>query len=396
MSIFKNRPASEVARKIKAFLNRDAGLVSRVTSDKSTQQQSVGKDGEIVELRREVAELKRKLTRARGAARLPDPLVESTSIFFLVGYQKSGTTWLMKMLDSHPEILCQGEGRPFGRDWRQEHLKQRRLSYPPTSLYNAILSSEDLRYWVERSVWSRRGDTDEHLNNLTRLAIEYFLTQQLSKTDKKLVGDKTVLLRPKIIEEISAICPKAKVIHIIRDGRDVAISSTHHGWNQAEDQGGSSKITPERLAKREAYRKDPQTLLKTGGGIFPDGELSRSATRWRTRVSKTVKDGSALLEANYAEVKYEDLLEKPEEELGRLLKFLGAEANEQVVRQCVSAASFEKLARGRKRGQEAASFFRKGVAGDWKNVFTEQNKQDFKVAAGELLIELGYEEDDNW
>jgi hypothetical protein len=39
---------------------------------------------------------------------------------------------------------------------------------------------------------------------------------------------------------------------------------------------------------------------------------------------------------------------------------------------------------------------RKGIAGDWKNVFTEQNKQDFKAAAGELLIELGYEEDDNW
>jgi len=396
VSIFKNRTASEITRKIKTFLNLDAGLVSRVTSDKSTRQQVASKDGEVAELRREVAELRRKRTRARGAARLPDPSAESTPIFFVVGYQKSGTTWLMKMLDSHPEILCQGEGRPFGRNWRQEHLKQVRVSYPPTSLYNAILSSEDLRYWIERSVWSRRGDTEEHLNNLTRLAIEYFLIQQLSKTDKRLVGDKTVLLRPEIIEEISVICPKVKVIHIMRDGRDVAISSTHHGWNQAEDQGGTSKITPERLAKREAYRKDPQMLLKTGEGIFPDGELRNSAARWRTRVSKTAKDGPALLGANYGEVKYEDLLEKPEEEVGRLLEFLGADASQQIVRQCVSASSFEKLAGGRKRGQEAASFLRKGIAGDWKNVFTEQNKQDFKVDAGDTLIELGYEEDKNW
>ena len=396
MSIFKNRAASEVVRKIKAFLNLDAGLVSRVTSDKSTQQQLASKDGEIVELRAAVVGLRRKLTRARGAARSPDPSAESTPIFFVVGYQKSGTTWLMKMLDSHPEILCQGEGRPFGRDWRQERLKQKLVSYPPTSLYNAILSAEDLRYWIERSVWSRRDDTDEHLNNLTGLAIEYFLTQQLLKTGKRLVGDKTVLLRPEIIEEISVICPKAKVIHVMRDGRDVAISQTHHGWNQAEDQGGTSKIKPERLAKREAYRKDPQTLLKTGGGIFSDGELRNSAVRWRTRVSKTVKDGPALLGANYGEVRYEDLLKKPEEEVGRLLEFLGADASEQIVRQCVSAASFEKLAGGRKRGQEAASFFRKGIAGDWKNIFTEQNKQDFKAAAGDLLIELGYEEDDNW
>jgi Sulfotransferase domain len=390
MSIFKNRTAFEVARKLRAFLRLDKSLVPHVPWDKSVRQQIASKNREIVALRR-------KLTQVRGAAvRLPDPSAESMPLFFVVGYQKSGTTWLMKMLDFHPEILCQGEGRPFGRNWRQEHLRQRRVSYPPTSLYNAILSSEDLRYWIERSVWSRRGDKEQHLNNLTRLAIEYFLTRQLSKTGKRLVGDKTVLLSPEIIEEISAICPKAKVIHVMRDGRDVAISSTHHGWNQAEDQGGTSKLTPERLAKREAYRKDPQMLLKTGEGIFPDGELSKSAARWRARVRKTVKDGPALLGANYGEVRYEDLLEKPEEELRRLLKFLGADASEQIVRKCVSAASFEKLAGGRKRGQEAASFFRKGIAGDWKSVFTEQNKQDFKASAGDLLIELGYEEDNNW
>ncbi len=63
---------------------------------------------------------------------------------------------------------------------------------------------------------------------------------------------------------------------------------------------------------------------------------------------------------------------------------------------CVSAATFERLSGGRKRGREAASFYRKGIAGDWKNVFTEQNKQEFKAAAGDLLIELGYEEDNDW
>jgi hypothetical protein len=54
------------------------------------------------------------------------------------------------------------------------------------------------------------------------------------------------------------------------------------------------------------------------------------------------------------------------------------------------------LAGGRKRGQEATSFFRKGIAGDWKNVFTEQDKRDFKTVAGDLLIEIGYEKDKNW
>ena len=31
-------------------------------------------------------------------------------LFFLVGVGKSGTTWLQKLLDGHPEISCNGEG----------------------------------------------------------------------------------------------------------------------------------------------------------------------------------------------------------------------------------------------------------------------------------------------
>ncbi len=58
---------------------------------------------------------------ARSAVRPPSFFGESTPLFFVVGYQKSGTRWLMKMLDVHPEILCQGEGRPFGRTWRWDH-----------------------------------------------------------------------------------------------------------------------------------------------------------------------------------------------------------------------------------------------------------------------------------
>jgi len=64
------------------------------------------------------------------------------------------------------------------------------------------------------------------------------------------------------------------------------------------------------------------------------------------------------------------------------------------VRRCVSSASFEKLSRGRSRGQEdPTSFFRKGVAGEWRNVFTEEDGKIFEEEAGELLVRLGYEKD---
>lgn len=389
MSIFKNRAPSLLVRKLKALLKADGISMPPLASGKGTRRPTSGNDGEGVAAEREIPH-------AGSDAHLLDFAAGSTPIFFVVGYQKSGTTWLMKMLDSHPEVICQGEGRPFGRNFRREHLKQRKVSLPPTSLYHAIVSSEDLRYWIERSVWTRGDDADELLAKLTGLAVEHFLSRHLSKTGKRLVGDKTVLLSAEIVREMSTVCPEAKVIHIMRDGRDVAISATHHGWNQAEDQGGTHRIKPGQLAKREAYRKDPQALLETGGGIFPDGELGRSAARWNARVGATVRDGRALFGPNYAEVKYEDLLVNTPGELKRLLGFLGADTSERVVKQCVDAASFEKLSGGRKRGQEAASFFRKGIAGDWRNVFTDQNRRDFNAAAGDLLIELGYENDDTW
>ena len=364
-------------------------MVLRVISGRRVREQ-------IADENREIGTVGGKFAQARDISRMPDPSGGSTPVFFVVGHQKSGTTWLMEMLTSHPEILCKGEGRPFGRTFRQENLKQKRAGHPPTSLYNAIASSEDLRYWIERSVWSKHDDADEHLANLTRLAIEYFLTQRLLKTGKRLVGDKTVLLGPEIVEEISAIYPEARVIHIIRDGRDVVVSTMHHRWNQAEDRGGTVELTPDQLAKREAYRKNPRALLESGEGIFPDGWLRGNAAKWNTRVSRAAQDGPALLGANYREVRYEDLLERPKEELKQLLEFLGVDASEQTVERCVSAASFERLAGGRRRGQEAASFFRKGIAGDWKNTFTEQDRQDFKTVAGDLLVELGYEKDYNW
>jgi hypothetical protein len=108
-------------------------------------------------------------------------------------------------------------------------------------------------------------------------------------------------------------------------------------------------------------------------------------------VGSAVRDGPDLLGKNYTEVRYEGLLHRPGVEIGRLLEFLGVDPAEETARRCVEAASFEKLSRGRKRGEEdPSSFFRKGVAGDWKNTFTRRDREIFDVEAGELLTRLGY------
>jgi hypothetical protein len=352
--------------------------------------------GRVEEKNRELTRLRIELERAQNAERNQNFSFQRTPVFFIVGRAKSGTSWLMRILDAHPEILCKGEGRFFGADFKREDFKRAQLkNFPPSSLYGAILSSEYLRFWAERSVWSRGDDVDEHLVNLTRLATEYFLTKRLSKTSKRIVGEKTPLSSAEVLSEISVIYPEAKTIHIIRDGRDVAVSTMHHMWNHAKSEGGIYDLKSEELEKRDAYRKNPSASL--AGGLFTEKRLTSIAAGWGIEVGKAVEDGPALLGENYAEVRYEALLQRPEEEVRRLLEFLGAEASEEVVERCVASANFETWTKGRGRGQEdSTAFLRKGIAGDWRGVFTEDDKRVFKRAGGELLIKLGYEKDDSW
>lgn len=337
---------------------------------------------------------KQRVTSSRS---LPES-AETTPIFFVIGRLRSGTTWLMRLLNAHPEILCRGEGRFFGRNWREEKMKDLQVRKQPSSLHHALQTSEYLRYWVERSVWSRDEDTEEHMINLTRLAVNYFLTRKLSESGKKMVGDKTPLVDTSIVEEISQVYPGAKVIHIVRDGRDAAVSLTHYMWNNSYEEGGLYTLDPEELTRRESYRQGPQQALKTGESIFTRKRIRKAARVWNDRVGDVVDNGPTLVGANYKEVRYEDLLERPTDEAKKLLQFLGADSSEGVVTRCVRATSFERRAKGRARGEEdnTSSAARKSIASDWRNVFTERDRQIFKEEAGDLLIKLGYEKDDNW
>lgn len=200
---------------------------------KTARQRIAEKDREIESLRQEVA-------RTRVSSGPATSREFGVPIFFLVGRAKSGTSWLMRTLNAHPEILCRGEGRIFGRDYKSEEIKNMQSrTIQPSSLYRAILDAEYLNAWVERSVWTRDGDKEEHLAGLTGVAAEYFLTKKLAGTGKSIVGDKTPFLGDHMVREIGEMCPGARVIHIVRDGRDVAVSSMHHTWNHVKQEGGT-------------------------------------------------------------------------------------------------------------------------------------------------------------
>jgi hypothetical protein len=345
-------------------------------------------EGEVEALRSQLAEVRREA-----------PVVAADPpVFFVLGHGKSGTTWVQDLLNSHPAVLCRGEGRFFGRDFLEvvetEDLQLDGLAtVQPTSLYAALVASEHLKTWVRRSVWSRKGDEEHHIMRLVRSAVGHFLAETLALSGERIVGDKTTIEGPGTLYEVAAIYPEAKVIHVLRDGRDVAVSLIHHMWNYAKDVGGFYDLGPEDLAKRDAYRQD---LLPRSESLFSERRLRSIARAWRTEV-EGARSASALFGGNWIEVRYEEVLRRPHEELARLLAFLGAAHDNGTVRGCVEANRFERWSGGRKPGQEeSSSFYRKGEAGDWRNAFTERDKDVFKRAAGKTLVELGYEMDENW
>jgi Sulfotransferase domain len=404
MPILKKKMTLRLGRNTSLFIDLETG----VTGLRGAARGLGSRSGKVSALSKAVSRLRKGVAGVqpsagkqgrseRGRVRWHPVRGSKTPVFFVTGLGKSGTSWLMRTLDGHPEILCKGEGRFFAADWRRVNFDPEGTQALASSLYYALLHSEYLRLWVERSVWAREGEAAWHLDNLTRLATEHFLAGRLRETNKKLVGDKSPLLNADFIQEVSRIYPEAKVIHIIRDGRDQAVSMLHHVWNRSTDQGGVQTLKPGEFERREIYRKDPKKLLQTGEGMFTEERLRGAARSWNARVGKTAQDGPALLGPNYTEVHYEDLLERPNEEVGRLARFLGADTSEKAVQQAVGSASFEKLSKGRERGQEdTSSFYRKGVAGDWNNYFTERDKEIYKEEAGKLLIRLGYERDLNW
>jgi hypothetical protein len=316
------------------------------------------------------------------------------TVFFIAGEMRSGTSWFRRTVSAHPEIVCGHEGSFFGRDYDHEEIPV--YAGPVSSLTRALAASNELRIW-HGLAWNQWTDGyEEDLRNLTRVSIDYFLAKEVARTGKRIVGDKSPQHTANL-DEIYEIYPNARIIHIVRDGRDVAVSAVHHWWRLAKDRaGGFFELTPEELEIRDAYLEDREGFLASGRSIFTEERLGQLARRWSYRVGKAHRDGTTLYNERYLEIRYEDLLQDPMTDLRRVFEFLRARRGDQIIERCIRATTFERVASRRQGEEDSGSFFRKGVAGDWRGVFTERDREIYKDLAGDRLIEMGYEKTDDW
>ena len=248
-----------------------------------------------------------------------------SQLFFVGGAPRSGTTWLQSLLDCHPDVSCQGEG-----------LFEKHLANP----LDALLASRAKALGEKnRSVFGHGGGYappgPEENDHLLATAILLALARQTGGAPYRAVGEKT----PENVfffDRLRQLFPAAKFVGIARDPRDVLTSAWHFFHKAA---GGEDEI-----AAKTAFIHSAIPSLAAG--------------------AHTMLDLAKRYEKDCFIVTYETMNANPDSAATRLFRFLGVAADSAIVADCVARTAFPTASAG------DGSFFRKGVAGDWRSTLT--------------------------
>jgi hypothetical protein len=248
---------------------------------------------------------------------------------------------MRELLDAHPNICCANESSIMRSGALKTGKLAQRFGFPESRVRDMARRSRSQTEFIDR-----------------------FFEAYSTRAGKPRWADKS----PRNVHRLRFIrehFPKSKFIHVLRDGRDVVCSLRTH--------------------------------LRTVEGDIDDrstwNPIEPSIDRW-------VRDVSAGLvgrgESWYTEVRYEDLVAKPEETLRALFDFLGEPWDDAVLesRKVESEPRYDTKS---PQNPETTSPIYKNAMERWRRDFTAEEIRVFKQrAAGSLLIQLGYVEDDRW
>jgi hypothetical protein len=269
---------------------------------------------------------------------------------FVVGPQRSGTTWVQSLLDAHPEISCRFELRLH--DGLLQNLHR------GIAEYNALIRAQTRSSPAHIPLESRMLDQRQMMLLMRAAFVAHFYGEATSGL--RYIGEKTPenLLG---ISDIALLFPSARYVAVVRDGRDCAISSWHHFRN-----AGS-----------------------------PDLPLADFIRRWVPERWAPLAEGVQQLLQSHREqtalVRYEDLVSQPKQAMAAVLAALDVDSSPALVDRCVEAAAFETVTGGRKPGQEDPThFYRSGLRGEWRSRFGEAERAAFSDVGAALNRSLGY------
>lgn len=271
--------------------------------------------------------------------------------FFVLGLPKSGTTWVQKALDAHPELLCRGEGKfmVFRKELSKAAVK-----------YSDYLKGHQKKVFGEEFF---PEVTRPEFDRLYRAFITGRLIGEGVPEGVRRIGNKDPE-HGMVLSDLAGHFPDATFIHVIRDPRDISVSTWHH------------------------MRRTEPGFVETIGD-FPDF-ARQNVKEWRVYV-RSVRKVSAEKGLDYLEFRYEDLHADGAPILTRAFERLGVDASPDTVAACLDHASFERASGGRPRGRaDAGSFYRKGEVGDWRGHMDEALSAELLTMTEGLAEDLGY------
>jgi hypothetical protein len=293
---------------------------------------------------------------------------------FILSSPRSGSTWLAKTLNSLEHVMV-AEYRLLGNHFDiQKNVHGRDVLRVTADAYIQSFINHYAPY---------TNLAKSELKHLLSQAYFHFISDFSEKiSDKKIMIDKVTPYKgsvKKVLSKIDLYFAAAKIVHLVRDGRDVATSGIFD-WLWREEPV---------LDRHKYYQtKIPGFLMKR---FFDDESLRYWAEHWtESIISLSSSKHPKLL------VKYEDLITDPASEIQKICDFLCIDASKNQIDSAISNNTFEIMT-GRKRGEEDPSHkARKGIIGDWKRVFTKKDGAIFDQIAGEILKEYDYVDDRTW
>ena len=284
--------------------------------------------------------------RAAGTA---IPVQDHQPPLFIVGAPRSGTTLLRSILAAGDEIAIPPEShfltylyhryrRRFGR-WVEQDTRE---------AISDLLSDAHFREWrlPAAQVWQEvELVRPQDFNDAIACAYRAFARNER----KDRWGDKTpsyVFFLP----QLNQLYPDMRVVHLLRDGRDVACSHLD---------------------------------LRSKGQSWVAGSAPAAAAWWKASL-RAAEAAAPLLGDRFVEIRYEDLVDDPETTVGRLCDVVGVEFRPEMVHQrdhVVSSSS--DLFR---RAAEPVA----GRARTWETELTPRQVAEFEAVARDELVARGY------
>ncbi len=199
--------------------------------------------------------------------------------FFILGHARSGTTLLMRLVRLQPEVHCNYQAHFFTRK----------------PLLKSLVDTPEAEEWLTRR--SNRWNHGRDLSPLVLRAVaDIMLERDAAREGKRIVGDKSPssTIHGQAVRDLHAVYPDAKIVYIVRDGRDVIISERFRNFVEE-----SKFLTVEDKRIIADLRQDPTPFGDGRRSIFTDSFIRRTAGDWAHDLQETEDESRRLLRPEF-------------------------------------------------------------------------------------------------